>query len=66
MNNRRNEYYNDRRYECGNYDIFVRERRGDYGRYDYHNYDKNTKKVSFVEIAGIIIGLALLFISFNM
>ena len=53
--------YNDRRYECGDYDIFVRKHRRSY---DYHNNDKSTSGAPWIEIIGAIVGIALLFASF--
>ena len=66
MNNRRNRNYNDRHYECGDYDIFVREHRRNYDRHDYRNNDDEcTEGSHFFEIVCLIIGVALLFISFG-
>ena len=65
MNNRRYKNHNDRYYDCGNYDIFVRERRNDYDRYDCRNHDECARGASFLEVIALIIGFVLLFISFN-
>lgn len=73
MNNRRNRNYNNRHYECGNYDIFVREHRSNYDRHNYRNNDNyynNNDEYSegshFFEIVGLIIGIAMLIACFNM
>lgn len=64
MSNRRNRNYNDRHYECGDYDIFVREHRRSYDKYDYYNNDKGTRGAPLIEIIGAIVGVALLLVSF--
>lgn len=64
MSNRKNRNYNDRHYEYGDYDIFVREHRRSYDRHDYHNNDKGTSGAPWIEIIGAIVGIALLLVSF--